>query len=231
MRGRWFFTADKYSMDADGFYRYAGRSDDMFRVSGQWVSPIEVENALIQHASVLEAAVVAYEENTTLHTPKAFVVLVPGCVPGPELVGELQQLVKQEIAPHQYPRRIEFLAELPKNAAGKVLRHKLREAQARVAASAVPSDEPFVLSDPQPRSQSARRSRITSPSYRRRRPGAMPVAKCPAFPGCSSRSRSARSGHPDSVPRYERARRRDPAVSERGWIRARRLEHRAYRQA
>ena len=148
MRGRWFFTGDRYSMDADGFYWYAGRSDDMFRVSGQWVSPIEVENALIQHASVLEAAVVAYEENTTLHTPKAFVVLVPGCVPGPELVGELQQLVKQEIAPHQYPRRIEFLAELPKNAAGKVLRHKLREAQARVAASAVPSDEPFVLSDP-----------------------------------------------------------------------------------
>ena len=127
MRGRWFFTGDKYSMDADGFYWYAGRSDDMFRVSGQWVSPNEVENALIAQGSVLEAAVVAYEEETRLLTPKAFVVLRSGVAPGPDLVGELQRFVKQRIAPHQYPRRIEFLAELPKNASGKLLRHRLRE--------------------------------------------------------------------------------------------------------
>ena len=80
MRGRWFFTGDKYIVDEDGYYWYAGRSDDMFRVSGQWVSPIEVEGTLIEHHCVLEAAVIAFEEKTGLHTPKAFVVLRNGYV-------------------------------------------------------------------------------------------------------------------------------------------------------
>jgi len=127
MRGRWFVTGDKYRVDEDGYYWYAGRSDDMFRVSGQWVSPIEVECTLIEHPCVLEAAVIAYEEDTGLHTPKAFVVLRQGHAGNRELVGELQDFVKRRIAPHQYPRRIEFVAELPKTAAGKVLRYKLRE--------------------------------------------------------------------------------------------------------
>jgi benzoate-CoA ligase len=127
MRGRWFFTGDKYIVDEDGYYWYAGRSDDMFRVSGQWVSPIEVESALIEHSCVLEAAVIAFEEETGLHTPKAFVVLRDGYAGGAELVPELQNFVKQRITPYKYPRRIEFLAELPKTAAGKVLRYKLRE--------------------------------------------------------------------------------------------------------
>jgi len=127
MRGRWFFSGDKFRVDEDGYYWYAGRSDDMFRVSGQWVSPIEVECTLIEHPCVLEAAVIAYEEGTGLHTPKAFVVLREGYSDNGKLVRELQEFVKERIAPHQYPRRIEFMTELPKTAAGKVLRYKLRE--------------------------------------------------------------------------------------------------------
>src|SRR5262249_44635595 len=126
MRGEWFFTGDKYSVDEDGFYWYAGRSDDMFRVSGQWVSPIEVESALMEHTAVLEAAVVAYEEETRLHTPKAFVVVKDGVAAGPELAHELQEFVKARLTPYKYPRRVEFLPDLPKSAAGKLLRYKLR---------------------------------------------------------------------------------------------------------
>jgi len=127
MRGRWFFTGDKFKVDEDGYYWYVGRSDDLFRVSGQWVSPIEIECTLIEHPCVLEAAVIAYEEDTGVHTPKAFVVLRQENAAGAELVRELQDFVKQRIAAHKYPRHIEFVDELPKTAAGKVLRDKLRE--------------------------------------------------------------------------------------------------------
>jgi len=134
MRGSWFVSGDKYTVDEDGFFWYAGRSDDLFRVSGQWVSPIEVEGALIAHTAVLEAAVIAYEEETKLHTPMAFVVLKHDVKANPELVRELQDFVKQRITPYKYPRRIEFLPELPKTAAGKVLRYKLREWSTSAAA-------------------------------------------------------------------------------------------------
>jgi len=127
MRGRWFVTGDKYWKDQEGYYWYAGRSDDMFRVSGQWVSPAEVEGTLIEHECVLEAAVVAYQEDTELLTPKAFIVLRNGAAPTPDLARELQEFVKQRITPYKYPRRIEFLEELPKSPAGKLLRYKLRE--------------------------------------------------------------------------------------------------------
>jgi benzoate-CoA ligase len=127
MRGKWFFTGDKYFLDEEGYYWYAGRSDDMFRVSGQWVSPIEVEGALIEHACVLEVAVVAYEEDNHLHTPKAFVVLRSGVEATLDLARELQDFVKHRITPYKYPRHIQFMEELPKNAAGKLLRYKLRE--------------------------------------------------------------------------------------------------------
>jgi benzoate-CoA ligase family protein len=135
IEGQWFHSGDKYSVDEDGYYWYAGRSDDMFRVSGQWVSPIEVESSLIEHAAVLEAAVVPYEEASGLHSTKAFVVLKQGMVGSPELIQELQNFVKQRITPYKYPRRIEFLHELPKSAAGKVLRYKLRELSAARSAS------------------------------------------------------------------------------------------------
>jgi benzoate-CoA ligase len=91
------------------------------------VSPIEVEFTLIEHPCVLEAAVIAFEEQTGLHTSIAFVVLRNGYTGEAELARELQDFVKQRITPYKYPRRIEFLAELPKTAAGKVLRYKLRE--------------------------------------------------------------------------------------------------------
>jgi len=126
MRGRWFFTGDKFSVDEGGYYWYAGRSDDMFRVSGGWVSPIEVESALIEHPCVLEAAVIPFEEESGIQTPKAFVVLAHGNA-GEALTKELQGFVKQRITPYKYPRRIEFLPELPKTATGKILRYKLRE--------------------------------------------------------------------------------------------------------
>jgi len=126
MRGRWFFTGDKFSVDEGGYYWYAGRSDDMFRVSGGWVSPIEVESALIEHPCVLEAAVIPFEEESGIQTPKAFVVLAHGNA-GEALTRELQGFVKQRITPYKYPRRIEFLPELPKTATGKILRYKLRE--------------------------------------------------------------------------------------------------------
>ena len=128
MRGKWFFTGDKYWIDGDGCYWYAGRSDDMFRVSGQWVSPAEVESSLIEHNSVLEAAVVAYRESTELLTPKAFVVVREGVAATPDLARELQEFVKQRITPYKYPRHIQFIDKLPKTAAGKVLRYKLRDA-------------------------------------------------------------------------------------------------------
>jgi benzoate-CoA ligase family protein len=127
MRDGWFYSGDKYSVDSDGYFWYAGRTDDMLRVSGQWVSPVEVESALAEHGNVLEAAVVPHQEPGGLHTVKAFVVLKHGLEGTPELVHELQIFVKQRITPYKYPRRIAFLPELPKSAAGKLLRYKLRE--------------------------------------------------------------------------------------------------------
>ncbi|MGH9744744.1 MAG: benzoate-CoA ligase family protein [Candidatus Acidiferrales bacterium] len=137
MRGRWFFTGDKYRKDEDGYYWYEGRSDDMFRVSGQWVSPIEVEWTLIEHPRVLEAGVVAFEEATHLQTSKAFVVLRNGEAGTAELAKELQEFVKQRITPYKYPRHIEFVNELPKSEVGKLLRYKLRE-MCRVTAASQP---------------------------------------------------------------------------------------------
>jgi benzoate-CoA ligase len=147
MRGRWFFTGDKYKIDEDGYYWYAGRSDDMFRVSGQWVSPIEVESALIEHSCVLEAAVVAFEDETGLHTPQAFVVLREGYTGSGELAKEIQDFVKRRITPYKYPRRIEFLTELPKTAAGKVLRYRLREMSRAASVSRFSSALQFSSTD------------------------------------------------------------------------------------
>lgn len=99
----------------------------MFKVSGQWVSPIEIKSTLVEHPSVLEAAVIAFEEESRLHTAKAFVVLRQDCPAGPELAKDLQDFVKARLTSYKCPRRIEFLLELPKSAARKVLRFKLRE--------------------------------------------------------------------------------------------------------
>ncbi|HEX9603687.1 MAG TPA: benzoate-CoA ligase family protein [Myxococcales bacterium] len=123
-RGRWTYTGDKYLQDADGYYVYCGRSDDMIKAGGQWVSPAEVESALVAHPSVLEAAVVAHKDENQLDKPKAFVVLKPGARATSE---ELQRFVKERLAPFKYPRWVEFVEALPKTATGKIQRFKLRQ--------------------------------------------------------------------------------------------------------
>jgi benzoate-CoA ligase len=124
--GAWVCSGDKYRQDEDGYYVYGGRSDDMLRVSGMYVSPAEVEAALISHESVLEAAVVGQEDENKLVKPKAFVVLKNGAAGDEALKSALQQHVKGELAPYKYPRWIEFTSELPKTATGKIQRFKLR---------------------------------------------------------------------------------------------------------
>ncbi len=121
--GEWTKSGDKYSQDPDGYYGYGGRTDDMLKVSGIWVSPAEVEAALVSHEAVLEAAVVGKEDEQRLVKPKAFVVLKPGRQASVE---ELQNHVKSKLAPYKSPRWIEFAAELPKTATGKIQRFKLR---------------------------------------------------------------------------------------------------------
>ena len=128
--GEWTFTGDKYIRDADGYYQYCGRTDDMFKVSGNWVSPFEVEAALASHESVLEAAVIGEEDDDKLVKPKAFVVLKPGVAPDDKLIESLKEHVKGRAGMWKYPRWIEFRSELPKTATGKIQRFKLREESA-----------------------------------------------------------------------------------------------------
>jgi len=128
-RGEWTHTGDTYIRDADGYYRYCGRSDDMLKVSGIWVSPFEVEEALIGHAAVLEAAVVGHPDAEGLIKPKAFVVLQQSAQRDDPagLCDALQNHVKEKIGVWKYPRWIEFCASLPKTATGKIQRYKLRQ--------------------------------------------------------------------------------------------------------
>ncbi|HSF30080.1 MAG TPA: benzoate-CoA ligase family protein [Candidatus Tectomicrobia bacterium] len=127
IKGEWIVTGDKYYQDEEGYYWYAGRADDMLKVGGIWVSPIEVENTLIQHPAVLESAVVGHEDDDHLVKPKAFVALNEGYTASSALIDELKNFVKDKIAPYKYPRWITFLPELPKTATGKIQRFKLRE--------------------------------------------------------------------------------------------------------
>jgi benzoate-CoA ligase len=123
--GEWTRSGDKYTRDADGYYTYGGRSDDMLKVGGIYVSPFEVEACIATHADVLEAAVIGVPDDDQLVKPKAFVVLKPGRLVS---AADLQQHVKVQLAPYKYPRWIEFVPELPKTATGKIQRFKLRAA-------------------------------------------------------------------------------------------------------
>ena len=123
-QGEWTKSGDKYLQDADGRYVYAGRSDDMLKVSGIYVSPFEVEATLMQHPAVLESAVIGREDADGLTKTKAFVVLKEGKSASEE---ELKAFVKEKLAAYKYPRFIEFLSELPKTATGKIQRFRLRE--------------------------------------------------------------------------------------------------------
>ena len=125
--GEWTRAGDKYSVDSGGFYTYGGRSDDMLKVSGLYVSPFEVEGVLVSHAAILEAAVVGDEDEDRLTKPRAYVVLVDSTLGSLELVKELKEYVKSKLAPFKYPRWIEFVGELPKTATGKIQRFKLRQ--------------------------------------------------------------------------------------------------------
>jgi benzoate-CoA ligase len=123
-QGGWTKSGDKYTRDADGYFTYAGRSDDMLKVSGIYVSPFEVEATLMQHPAVLEAAVIGKEDAEGLTKTKAFVVLKDGSTATEE---ELKAFVKERLAPYKYPRFLEFVQELPKTATGKIQRFRLRE--------------------------------------------------------------------------------------------------------
>jgi benzoate-CoA ligase len=129
--GEWTRTGDKYRQDDEGYFVYCGRVDDMLKVSGIWVSPSEVESALVAHEDVLEAAVIGVEDEQELVKPKAFVVLKPGVQASDELAEALKAHVKSRLAPYKYPRWIEFVTELPKTATGKIQRHVLRAREAK----------------------------------------------------------------------------------------------------
>ena len=124
--GEWFFTGDRYRVDAEGYYWYEGRSDDMIKVSGLWVSPIEIESALLEHPAVAESAVVGVDLDGFTKI-KAFVIARPDAATGDALVVELQEHCKSRLQRYQYPHLIEFVSELPKTVTGKIQRYKLRE--------------------------------------------------------------------------------------------------------
>jgi benzoate-CoA ligase family protein len=134
--GDWFRTGDKYFQDEEGYFWYAGRSNDVFKVHGLWLSPAEVESVLIEHPAVREAAVVARVDGDGLTKAAAYVVLNGAFAPSDQLAHELQELVGRKIGGYKRPRWIEFLSEIPKTATGKLQRFKLRERQDQQAQDA-----------------------------------------------------------------------------------------------
>ena len=125
--GEWTYTGDKYRRDAEGYYYYCGRTDDMFKVSGMWVSPFDVEAALASHEAVLEAAVIGKEDADGLIKPKAFIVLKNGITADDDLLEKLKMHVKEKTGTWKFPRWIELRSDLPRTATGKIQRYKLRE--------------------------------------------------------------------------------------------------------
>jgi 2-aminobenzoate-CoA ligase len=123
----WNLTGDSFSMDEDGYFWYQARTDDMIISAGINISGVEVENVLLEHPKVLECGVVGVPDVERGHVVKAFLVLRPGNEACPELVKELQDFVKSQIAPYKYPRQIEFVDALPRTLTGKLQRFRLRE--------------------------------------------------------------------------------------------------------
>jgi benzoate-CoA ligase family protein len=130
IKGHWIYTGDKYFQDEEGYFWYCGRSDDMLKVGGQWVSPIEIENTLIIHPAVQEAAVIGVEDEKRLIKPKAFVVLRTGYEASDELADQLKAFVRERLAAFKYPRFLEFVSDLPRTATGKIQRFLLRAQEA-----------------------------------------------------------------------------------------------------
>ncbi len=127
----WFTTRDRFMIDHEGFYHHCGRVDDLFKVGGKWVSPVEVERALIAHEAVWECAVIGASDDDGLTKPLAFVTVNVGHTGGPNLELELKEYVKHTLAPYKYPRWIEFVDALPRGPGGKLLRYKLRPQRRR----------------------------------------------------------------------------------------------------
>ena len=127
MLGEWFVTGDRYLVDADGYFYFRGRSDDMLRVGGKWLAPGEVEKTINLHPSVAESAVVGYKDKDELFKPYAFVVLNPEVQPVDNLQEDIQQFVRERIAAYKYPRWIEFVKNIPKTAGGNIQRFVLEE--------------------------------------------------------------------------------------------------------
>ena len=127
MRGDWICTGDRFREDADGFFWFEGRADDLVKVSGQWVHPMEVERALAKHPAVQECAVLALAGDNRLTTLKAFVVLHSGHPPGDDTTRLIQDFVKQALLPYKYPRSVIYLDELPKTGTGKIDRQRLKD--------------------------------------------------------------------------------------------------------
>jgi len=142
--GHWFRTGDKYYQDEEGYFWYAGRANDLFKVSGRWLSPAEVESALIAHPAIREAAVIARDDENGLTKPAAYVVVNDGFIGSDQLSRELQAWVAERIGNYKSPRWIEILPELPKTATGKLQRYKLRELQAQTQ-NPPPPDKRFEL--------------------------------------------------------------------------------------
>ncbi len=126
--GDWCTTGDQFHADEEGYFWYHGRTDDMLKVSGVFVAPAEIENCLLGHEAVLEAAVVGHDAGDHLVKPKAFVVLREGHAPGEEMAGAIKEFVKSRLALYKYPRWVEFVSSLPKNDRGKIDRRKLKTA-------------------------------------------------------------------------------------------------------
>jgi acyl-coenzyme A synthetase/AMP-(fatty) acid ligase len=124
--GDWCTTGDQFHVDADGYYWYHGRTDDMLKVSGIFVSPSEIENCLLQHEGVMECAVVGHDDGDGLVKPKAFIVIRDGYERSEESADNIKEFVKAKLALYKYPRWVEFVDSLPKNDRGKVDRRLLR---------------------------------------------------------------------------------------------------------
>ncbi|MCP3058675.1 AMP-binding protein [Myxococcus sp. K38C18041901] len=125
-RGDWYVTGDRAVRDAEGYFWFVGRADDVIKTSGYRVGPFEVESALLEHAAVAESAVIGVPDDKLGQRVKAYVVLAPGFIASHELAKELQEHVKRTTAPYKYPREVEFVLELPKTVSGKIRRAELR---------------------------------------------------------------------------------------------------------
>jgi benzoate-CoA ligase len=127
IQGHWIRTGDKYYRDADGYYWYVGRNDDMMKVKGMWVSPIEIENVLMEHPMVQEAAAIGNADGNNLVKPAAYIVLKNSASNTPQTIEEIRQHVLSRLATYKCPQVFQVVPELPKTATGKIQRYKLRQ--------------------------------------------------------------------------------------------------------